>query len=73
MALTTTTTTVHVLAPSTVPIDKGQIEAKAVRVRDAATSSHRWKTLAKLDLLKGASRLTTTTDNPRPFPLLPLP
>ena len=50
-----TTTTVHVLASNTTSIDKNQIEEEAVRVRDAATRSQKWKTLAILNLFKGAS------------------
>lgn len=52
---TTVTTTVHVLASNTTSIDKKQIEEEAVRVRDAATRSQKWKTLAILNLFKGVS------------------
>ena len=52
---TTTTTTVHVLASNTTSIDKNRIEEEAMRVRDAATRSQKWKTLAILNLFKGIS------------------
>lgn len=58
----TMTTTAHVLASNSTSIDKKRIEEEAVRVRDAATRSQRWETLATFDLFRGAQR-------PLPLPL----
>ena len=65
MAPTTNTTTAHVLASDTTSIDKNQIEEEAVRVRDAATRSQKWRTLAILNLFKGACFSSASGDDER--------